>query len=209
MAKLRSGILGNIRGKVAGVVGGQFKDVNYIREYVKPANPQTAAQTVQRTKMTDTVAFSKVLVGPVFNSFTDKFQKSMSGFNFFVKRNIAIFDGTPDYSAILLSEGKLSPIVVTTFTYNTGTGELAPQWSQNLGNNGSGDDKVFWCIFDSGTGIWYFQDAVVARDGLADDQTIATGLTVANLKGYLICAQYIGTILSLISNSVYHQITAP
>lgn len=209
MAKIRSGILGNIRGKVAGVVGSQWKDVNYLREFVKPANPNTAAQQVQRTKMTDVVAFCKPLVGPVFNAYTDKFLKSMSGFNFFIKRNIDIFDGTPNWPEIFISEGKLSPIVAGACTYDTADGATVINWTENLGNNGVAADKVFWAIYDDTTGIWYLQDAEVARDAETDTQTLPTGLTATDLRCYMLVAQYTNALVTLISNSAHDAIAAP
>lgn len=209
MAKIRSGILGNIRGKVSGVVGGQWKDVNYLREYVKPANPSTAAQQTQRGLMSDCVAFCKTLVGPIFNAYTDKFQRSMSGFNFFIKRNITIFDGTPDYSSIKLSEGKLSPITGLAVTYNTADGETILTWNENLGNNGASDDSVFWALYSSGDGIWYFADGEVDRSTETDTQTIVTGLSATSLEVYALVAQYAGTLVDLISDSVHDQCAAP
>src|SRR5690554_5177519 len=51
MAKLREGILGGLSGKVGTVVGGRWRDVDYIRS--KPAivrNPNTESQQKQRTR---------------------------------------------------------------------------------------------------------------------------------------------------------------
>src|SRR5690606_2396552 len=91
MGKIRSGILSRVSGKVAGVVGGNWKNVAYLREYVVPANPNTAAQAAQRAKFSACVAFAKPLVGPIFQAYTDKFQKNMSGYNAFIKSNISLF----------------------------------------------------------------------------------------------------------------------
>jgi len=209
MAKLRSGILGNVRGKVAGVVGSQWKNINYVREYIKPANPNTAGQQVQRTKMTDVVAFAKPLVGSVFNVYTDKFIKNMSGFNFFIKRNIAEFDGTPDFSAIKLSEGKLSPVATLAVTYNAGDGETILTWAQNIGNNGAGADKCFWLIYNETSEVWYYADAEVIRSDVGDTQTLPTGLTATDLHCYVIAAQETSGVLTLISDSVYDAVAAP
>lgn len=209
MAKIRSGILGNLRGKVSGVVGSQWKDVNYVREYVKPANPNTAAQQLQRGLMAACVAFAKPLVGPVFNTFTDQFIKSMSGFNFFIKKNIALFDETPDYPAVKVTEGKLSPISGLGVTYADGTGVTVLTWDENLGNNGLGDDKLSWGLYDKSTGIWYFSDGPVNRDSEIDQQTIITGLTATNLQFYCYVGQLVAARLTLISNSVHVVCTAP
>jgi len=209
MAIIRSGVLGNTRGKVGGVVGGQFKDVNYIREYVKPANPNTAAQIVQRDKMRDVVAFAKPLVGQIFNALTDKFQKHMSGFNFFIKRSIAEFDGTPDYGSLKITEGKLSPVKTLAVTYNTADGETILTYVKNLGNNGADDDSITWAIYDQSTGIWYFADAPTARVDETDTQTLPTGLIATNLNAYMIVYQLIGSIVDMIADSVFDLGVAP
>lgn len=209
MARLRAGILGNLRGKVAGVVGSQWKDKNYIREYVLPANPNTAAQQAQRSKMTDVVAFAKPLVGPVFNAYTDRFQKSMSGFNFFIKKNIAEFDGTPQLNNIVVTEGKLSSILANTFTYDTADGNTILNWLTNLGNNGANDDKVFFAVYASDTGIWYFPDAETDRDTNTKVLTLPTGLTANQVWVYMWVAQYINTLVNLISLSKWDVAVAP
>lgn len=50
MAKLFTGILGGGRGKVASVIMGRWKGINYIRAYAIPANPRTDAQVANRNK---------------------------------------------------------------------------------------------------------------------------------------------------------------
>ena len=155
MGILRSGILGHLSGKTAGVVGGKWKDKSYIREYVIPANPNTTPQQAQRSKFTLCVAFAKALVGQVFNVYVDKFEKSMSGFNRFISANVALFDGTTDYPVVKITQGKLWPIVIT----NVGStgGALLIAWVGTLiGNNGSVNDNIYAAAYDTTTGLWYF-----------------------------------------------------
>lgn len=209
MAKLRSGILGQLRGKVAGVVGAQWKHINYIREYVLPANPNTALQAAQRTKMADVVAFCKPLVGPVFNAYTDRFYKEMSGFNAFIRSNIAIFDGSPDYTAIFATEGKLSNILVSVATYDTGGPDITIQYLANLGNNGSNDDAVYAAAYHVPTGFWYFPSAEAARDDLLIEITVPSGLTATDFETYTWAIKYQNTLVNLISYSFHKQTTAP
>lgn len=209
MARLRSGILGQLRGKVAGVVGSQWKDKNYIREYVLPANPNTVAQQTQRSKMTDCVAFAKPLVGPIFNAYTDRFQKSMSGFNRFIKSNIAIFDGTPTYNTIKITEGKLSPVSVTDAVYTTGSGQMQITWTENLGNNGASDDQCYGAVLHVPTGIMYAAPLEVDRDTLNHLYFLPTGLTATDFETWTFAAQYSGTLVNMISDSDHVQGTAP
>ena len=209
MARLRAGILGNLRGKVAGVVGSQWKDKNYIREYVKPANPKTAAQTAHRDKMSRCVAFAKWLVGPIFNAYTDKFQKSMSGFNYFIKQSVLAFVSNPTSTAIFISEGKLSPLLLTTAVYTAGSGACVFTFDKNLGNNGDDGDQVFACVFDKVSGLWYFAGAEVDRSTQEITVTCDTGLTPTDLACYILAAQYTGTIVTQICASDCNYGEAP
>lgn len=89
MAKIKSGILSKVQGKVAGVVGATWKGKNYLRELVKPGNPNTPAQQLQRGKMSVAVKASRTFLAPVLTRFVSKFVKNMSAYNWFVKQNIA------------------------------------------------------------------------------------------------------------------------
>lgn len=110
MAKIKAGILSKVSGKVAGVVGGTWKGTNYLRELVKPANPNTPLQQAQRGKMSFVVKTARQLVGDVLNPYLNKFCKTMSGYNWFCKENIAKASGTPlkFTSAPALSFGTLA-----------------------------------------------------------------------------------------------------
>lgn len=205
MAKIRSGVLGNTRGKVAGVVGSQWKNVNYLREYVKPANPNTAAQQVQRGKMSDCVSFSKPLVGPVFNAYTDRFQKGMSGFNYFTKQNIAEFDGSIDYSALKLTEGKLYAPPLTIAEYNDDTDQIEITFGVGLGNNGAATDKIYAAVLHVPTNVWSFPSVEVARSDAATGCDVISGATATDFEAYIWAAQYSGTIVDIISDSNHIQ----
>lgn len=207
MAIIRSGVLGNTRGKVAGVVGSQWKDKNYLREYVKPANPNTAAQIVQRDLMKNCVEFCKPLVGPIFNAYTDRFRKSMSGFNYFIKQNIAEFVAVPTLANVSISDGKLSPIANLAANYEDTVGAMAVTWDANNGNNGADTDKTFWVIYDKSTGIWYVDAEETTRSTEMDTETLPVGLTFGNLNMWMMVAQYKGSIVDMISNSVHCVLT--
>jgi len=154
MAKIPNGILGTLTGKVGGVVGGQWKDVNYIRSYVKPGNPNTVAQQVQRTKMSDTVEFARPLVGAVFNRFLDPFLKSLSGYNRFVQLNIAKFDGDPDYNSIVVTEGKLSPLPSFAVEDAGNPAVVSVTWNASLLPTESQMDLTHFVVYNQTKGIW-------------------------------------------------------
>ena len=209
MSKIRSGILGNLRGTVSGVVGSQWKDVNYLREYVKPANPNSSAQQVQRSKMSDCVSFAKSLVGPVFNAYTDKFQKSMSGFNRFIKTNIGEFDGSPNYFSLVLTDGPLYQLQSVQATYNTADGETIIVWDEAIGNNGALTDAVYAAIYTTGTGFWFFPVAEETRDDETMTLTLPTGYTANTIEVWAWAAKKTGSIVDLIAHSSNAQCAAP
>lgn len=205
MGKILSGILSKVSGKVAGVVGGSWKDVAYLRAYVKPANPNTAAQQTQRTKFSDCVDFAKPLVGPVFNAYTDKFQKSMSGFNFFIKRNIAEFDGSVDYSLLKVTEGPLSAVSVTSAQYITDT--ITISFTANPGNNGLDTDKVYALAYHTVSGLFYFAAAETTRVGSSIDVVVLSGQTAAQYVTYTLTSQEVNNVLERIANSRHYPVS--
>jgi hypothetical protein len=209
MGKLRSGILGHLSGKVAGVVGTKWKDKSVLREYVVPGNPNTDPQKIQRANFGRAVAFAKLLVGQIFNVYVDKFQKSMSGFNYFISQNVALFTSPPTYASVKCAWGTLWGIAPTSAVY--ATGNVTISWDGSIvGNNGTDLDSVYAFVADSSTGMMYFAEAEVDRS----DNTIVvpckSGLTETNLKCYIFAAQYSSTsptLLERVSNSAFKQAT--
>jgi hypothetical protein len=199
MGIIQSGILSGVSGKVAGVVGGRWKDKYYLRAYVKPANPNTAAQQVQRTKFQDCVNFAKSLVGQVFNAYTDTFIRSMSGFNFFIRHNIDVFDGSPDYPALVITSGPLSKITVTGAVYSSTV--ITISYGANIGNNGSNDDKVFAIAFHVPTKRWYFCAAETLRNSATITVEVPASLNATDFETWTWAIQYTGTTVTMLSVS--------
>lgn len=110
MAKIKAGILSKVSGKVAGVVGSTWKGTNYLRELVKPSNPNTPLQQAQRSQMKAVVRCARNFTGDVFKPYLDKFLKDMSGYNWFVKSNIKKFNGTDNAltAALIFSTGNFA-----------------------------------------------------------------------------------------------------
>jgi hypothetical protein len=61
MARITRGILGGGRGKVANVVMGNWKGIDYLRAYAVPANPRTEAQTAVRTSFSSASQSAAIL----------------------------------------------------------------------------------------------------------------------------------------------------
>jgi hypothetical protein len=204
MGVLRSGILGYMSGKTAGVVGGKWKDIRYVREYVIPANPNTTPQQTQRGKMAMAVSWFKPLVGQIFNKYVDKFQKSMSGFNAIISQNMAIMTTPPTYASIIITLGKLWIPTIT--SASEAAGVVTVNWDPaSLGNNGAATDKVYACVRNLQTGLWGFAAAEVARS--TGTIAVPIGGTAGNtLHIFCFAAKYSvtsPTLLEMVSNSDY------
>lgn len=201
MAKIRSGILGNTRGKVSGVVASQWKDVNYIREFVKPANPNTVAQQAQRSKMSLAVNYIRPIIGTILNVYMDKFFKSMSAYNGFIRDNIAKFVAPINMLTITITTGKLFTPVQAGAEVTDATGAIVIDFSTSLGSNGLGSDGVFAAVYDVTLNRW--RTASAEADRSVGEQDVAMGYdTTGNvLYSYIFAVQRVGTTISIVSDS--------
>lgn len=100
MAIITTGILGRTSGKVASVVGGRWKGINYIREKVIPKNPNTPLQQAQRSNIRFAVAWAKPLIGVLLQPVLDRFVSRRSAYNDVVGRNVMQFEGVTDPNTI-------------------------------------------------------------------------------------------------------------
>lgn len=209
MGIIRAGILSRVSGKVGGVVGASWKDKAYLREYIIPANPNTTPQQVQRTLMRIGVAFGKALTGPVFNAYTDKFERGMSGFNRFIKDNMRLFLSPITFASIKLTNGKL-----WRGTFNTPTSashSVTVTWSPtSLGNNGAATDTCFAAVYDVEKAQWFFASAAVARSTGTITVPMVGGSVGHTAHVYAWFAKYSvtsPTLLEMISDSGYGTCT--
>jgi hypothetical protein len=207
MGIIRSGILSKVSGKVAGVVGASWKDKAYLRAWVAPANPNTAAQQAQREKFGQCVAFAKPLLGQVIQEYWDPFQKKMSGFNAFIKFNIDFFPDPADFAIIDLCYGTLSHVLISGANYVVD--EVQIVYTANPGNNGLDTDKVFAVVYDKSAGQFYFAAAETARSDLAITVPCVSGLTASNLTAYTITSRLVGSQRTMVGWSSKHSVTTP
>lgn len=204
MGKILSGVLGNVSGKIAGVVGASWKGTGYLRAYAKPGNPNTGPQQVQRTAMRIAVAAAKPFVAPVFNAYYDRFVKGMSGFNRFVKSNIKSITVGGLIELPIVTSGPLQVAQVTVATYNPTTGVVIITWDGSHGVDGLDTDPIIsWARIPS-TSIVQFAAGALTRNILGSALTIQAGLTAADVEVGAFAVQFkpnSPTIVAKISNS--------
>ena len=92
MAVINQGILGGFSGKVANVVGTSWKGIAVMKALpLSVANPRTASQVAQRTKMAACVSMLQPILSQVIKPLNDRFAGKMSGFNYALQASIAAF----------------------------------------------------------------------------------------------------------------------
>jgi hypothetical protein len=86
MARITKGILGGGRGKIANVVMGSWKGVDYIRAYAIPSNPRTGPQLTRRQILTQSSRIASEL-NKFFGLLPDELPR-LSNYNILVRRLI-------------------------------------------------------------------------------------------------------------------------
>ena len=167
MGNIGKGILGGISGKVANVVGGNWKGIDYLRS--KPqsvANPRTVLQVNQRTKFALVLRFlqpnlSFIKIG--YKNYAVKQSQFNSAMSYILNNAIVGTDPTDfaiDYSFALLSRGTLSGALNPVFDLST-PGQVQFGWDDNSNEgNALATDKVMVVIFNPLKG-----ESVLITDG--------------------------------------------
>lgn len=186
MGVILNGILGGVSGKVSGVVGSNWKGINYIRGYAIPANPQTPAQQAHRAKMSLLVAVGKSLLDQVLNPYWAPLAVKMSPFNVFLSTNLKLITDDADFSNILVGKGNLSPGSMAEAFYTAGTGALATSWyGPNPDPFVNNTDTIVMVAIHKPTKQAWIKTTPYMNDGADTSMTIATDLTASDIQVYL------------------------
>lgn len=196
------GILGGFSGKVGPVVGGKWKDIDYMRGYVVPANPNTPPQQAVRAKFSALVASARLLLSTVLQPFWDPFLSSMSGFNSWISVNydLSDVDGLIDETAIM-ARGTLETAPMTSSTYNTATGVCDLNFSDTITGNGLATDSVLGIVYDSVNDDFYFGGTGDTRASATIQITARTGLTESAVFFWVFCYRGTGSQLEVSDSS--------
>lgn len=210
MGVILQGILGGFSGKVGPVVGGKWKEIDYMRGYVIPSNPNTAGQQAVRGKFGALVAIARVLLPSYLQPFWDAFYSNMSGFNAWISENYNLADsaGAIDETAIM-AKGTLTGVNAGGCTYNTATGALIFTWTDNSGTgNALATDIAQVVAVDKSTQVVYVLTSAATRDLEGVSKTLPTGLTATDVAAFVFFYRGTGSDL-LVSDSTGVECTAP
>lgn len=204
LAILMNGILGPLKNKVGGVIAASWKGINYVRSYVIPEDPQTAAQVTERTHFGALGLFAKRILTTVIQPYWDPFYSQMSGYNAFIQYHRLNTDPPMDPADLFVARGNLESETLLTAVY--AAGEVEFTWTPAGLGNGLDTDNVCSVVVDMENDVAFVQDGVATRVDGSDTLQLGTGRTVAQLKGYVFFYRGSGETLE-VSNSDFIQLT--
>lgn len=158
MGTIKQGILGGFSGSVAGVVGSSWKGIAVIK--AKPlsvANPQTAAQTANRTAFKAATLDGSALLVEIVKPLWDRDAQRQSGYNAFVSANKQAYSdaGVLDVTKLVFTLGKLPETSIDSVTFVAGTTELTVGWVNDAGEGEKlGTDIPYVTAFNDVSGEW-------------------------------------------------------
>lgn len=200
---ITQGILGGFTGKVGPVVGGKWKDVDYMRSYVIPSNPNSTDQQTQRSRFVIIQDYARQVLSTLIQPYWDPFYSSMSGYNAFMQELLLNAPASNLLtSAVKIAKGTLASVSITSATYNTGDGTCTLVISSALVGNQLLTDVPHLFVFDKSTGLIYYFDPANTRDDGGFWVTLPTGLTPSNLEVFVFFSQGSGSSM-IVSDSAH------
>lgn len=177
MGKILNGILGGFSGKVGPVVGGKWKDVDYMRSYVIPANPNTTAQQTARAKFAAMIAYAKGVLATLLQTYWDPFYSNMSGFNAFVSANYSQL-GVGNILTLTskMAQGSLEQLAAFTAATISGT-TLTLSFDGSISGNGLATDTVHLVVWKQINNSLKLYTTALTRDDNGGNVTVDTGTT--------------------------------
>lgn len=205
MATGKQGILGALSGKVANVVCSSWKGVAVFKSLpASVANPRTAAQIAQRTKMANVVAVATKINTSVIKPLWDRFQTQQSGYNAFVQRNLGLFEDVfpSPPEALLTSYGKMVAVLISTLSANSASKTVELTWSADLQDSFAQlSDKVYVVLLDAETATAQgFETTAIRSDASVVLENVKNLTQGGTLYAYLSFKRNDGTVVS--NNSV-------
>ena len=167
MGVIRQGILGGFSGKVANVVGSSWKGIAVLKSLpLSVANPKTVGQQAQRGAMTQIVEASRILLASLIQPYWNPFAQRMSGYNMFVKENIATFTtaGFTTFADFFSTRGSLLNVEVSSATADASDQAVTVNWTNNAGTaDALGTDEAVVTYYNETQDYWKVSAGAATR----------------------------------------------
>ena len=172
MAVINQGILGGFSGKVANVVGTSWKGIAVMKALpLSVANPRTAAQVAQRTKMAACVAMLQPILSQVIKPLNDRFAGKMSGFNYALQASISAFDDDgimDDPAKFKISRAANKAQLIDAIAAEAKINKLKVTWTSDAGKGYAlANDKCFLVGYCEDTGSFAVSTSAIRSAGQA------------------------------------------
>lgn len=204
MAKI-TGVFTGMKGKFGNSVLQTWKGIQVIRTHVIPANPQSSAQTVNRTLLTGLVAMFKGVVADFVQVYWNPFVTShQTGWGNLIGWNQGLQAGSAiDYEKVEITHGSLPPEDIIAPEYATATGIVLVTWLDSGAVGSASTDLAMLCVYDKNKARWFFSVTASSRDDETDQVTIPTGLAITDLTAYIFFFKKNagGTLVETVSDS--------
>ena len=137
MGIIKQGILGGFSGKVANVVGTSWKGIAVVKSQpLSVANPKTAAQVAQRTKLAACVKILQPILSEVIKPLNDRFAGQMSGYNYALQKSINAFDSSGSLAApeeFKISRATAKAQLIDAIAAETKINKYKVRWTSDAG----------------------------------------------------------------------------
>lgn len=153
---MKQGIFGGLSGKVGNLTGSSWKGTPVVKSRPQSvAYPATTGQVAQTTKMSAIVAFCKPILSSWIKPLWDRAAVGMSGYNAFVKANIAEFeDGVIDsYSSLAMSRGTMGATPISTVVFSDSNKVVTLTWDAlSISGLQNSSDIAYACCINPANG---------------------------------------------------------
>jgi len=173
MKTTMSVLFADMRGSAGGVTASKWKDTNYVRTKVTPANPNSAAQQAQRTAFTICVKCWQGFTAAMKAAWLTLAQsKSISEFNAFMSANVAQEKTNSHVMCTPASADVEAPSNVQVATGAAPGGDIDITWSQ-----GSATPTDQLCVWYRETEAYPWTYDEPAGADMDDESYTLSGLT--------------------------------
>ncbi len=169
---------GDLRGRLAGMVGATWKGIAYVRKMVIPANPDTAAQQGTRTVFAWLVGKGRRINSTILKSWLFPTPKKMSPFNAYISRNKTMIDaGVVTIADMVVGAGGLFVPPNMALSIALGGTLLEVQWDVDLQGEALATDNIIILVYNFTRDRWIFSTDKIRSDQTVDviDAAMVTG----------------------------------